>query len=206
LLTEPGRAVAYSDLGYIVLGGLIEAVSGQSLAEFATEQLFAPLGMAATYQPPADWLTRIAATEILDGRPVHGRVHDENAAAAGGGVGHAGLFASLDDLERAVASWLPSGPLLTEGSRAAAVTDQTAALGGHRGLGWTCRGDSYDTLSDGWGPAAVSHSGFTGTSMALDPATGRWAVLLSNAVHFGRGRPEVLAGRRRFHARLVSPG
>jgi CubicO group peptidase (beta-lactamase class C family) len=159
--------------------------------------------MAATYRPPPSWLPRIAATELVDGRPVHGRVHDENAAAAGGAVGHAGVFAGLADLERAVGCWLPGSPLLADGLRVAAVTDQTPALDGHRGLGWTCRRDGYDILSDGWGPGAVSHTGFTGTSMALDPETGRWAVLLTNAVHFGRGRPDVLAGRRQFHAALV---
>ncbi len=64
-------------------------------------------------------------------------------------------------------------------------------------------GDGYDILADGWGTRAASHTGFTGTSMALDPVTGRWTVLLTNAVHFGRGRSEVFAARRSFHQRLV---
>jgi CubicO group peptidase (beta-lactamase class C family) len=130
-------------------------------------------------------------------------VHDENAAAGGGVAGHAGLFGPLDAVVHCLASWFAGGPLLTEPVRAGALRDRTAGLGGHRGLGWTCRGDRYDILSTGWGVAAVSHTGFTGTSVALDPGTGRWAVLLTNAVHFGRGRDAVFAARRRWHAALV---
>jgi CubicO group peptidase (beta-lactamase class C family) len=199
----PGTAVTYSDLGFILLGGLVLAVAGVDLADFAAREVFAPLGVQLTFDPPTDWLPRIAATEIIDGRPVLGRVHDENAAAAGGRVGHAGLFGTLDDVLRCLPLWLGDDLLLREDLRREALRDQTAGLGGHRGLGWTCRGDRFDILSDGWGPAAVSHTGFTGTSMALDAGSGRWAVLLTNAVHFGRGRPEVFAARRAFHAALV---
>lgn len=202
----PGTVAAYSDLGFVLLAGIVEAVTGQSLPHFAATQLFEPLGMVtATFAPPASWLPRIAPTELIDGRPVHGVVHDENAAAAGGGTGHAGMFATLTDLEQAIELWLPSRtPLLREELRTEAMRDHTAGLGGHRGLGWTCRGDGYDILSDGWGPRAVTHTGFTGTSLALDPITGRWCVLLTNAVHLGRGRPEVIAARRLFHRALVS--
>lgn len=202
-VAEPGAAVAYSDVGFVLLGGVVAAASGVELARFAADEVLAPLGVAATYSPPGEWLARIAATELVDGRPVHGVVHDENAAAAGGRVGHAGLFGSLNDVVGCLPLWRPGGPLFGDALRAEALRDHTAGLGGHRGLGWTCRGDGYDILDDGWGPAAVSHTGFTGTSVALDPRTGRWAVLLTNAVHFGRGRPEVFAARRRFHAELA---
>jgi CubicO group peptidase (beta-lactamase class C family) len=204
LIGEPGAEVVYSDLGFILLGGLVAAVTGTELAESVTQSVFAPLGVALTYAPPPAWLPRIAATELVDGRPVLGRVHDENAAAAGGRVGHAGLFGTLEDVRGSLALWWPGGPLLPDDLRAEALRDQTAGRGGHRGLGWTARADGYDILSDGWGPAAVSHTGFTGTSVALDAASGRWAVLLTNAVHFGRGRPEVFAARRRFHEVLVA--
>ena len=199
----PGTTVAYSDLGFILLGGVVRAVTGSPLPRVARERVFAPLRSAATFAPPAAWLPRIAATEVIDGVAVHGRVHDENAAAARGEAGHAGLFGTLIDVRRELSIWLPGGALLCEELRAEALRDHTAGLGGHRGLGWTCRGDGYDILSDGWGPAAVSHTGFTGTSLAVDPTSGRWAVLLTNHVHYGRGRPEVFAARRRFHAALV---
>lgn len=199
----PDTVVAYSDLGFVLLGAVVCAVSGRSLAQYATDEVFAPLGSAATFAPPASWLPRIAATEVVDGRPVHGRVHDENAAAAGGPVGHAGLFGTLADVRVCLPIWFPSGPLLDDAIRLDAMRDHTARLGGHRGLGWTCRGDAHDILSDGWGAGAVSHTGFTGTSIAFDPHTLRWAVLLTNAVHYGRDRPDVLSARRRFHAALV---
>jgi CubicO group peptidase (beta-lactamase class C family) len=200
----PGTRVAYSDLGFILLGAVVQVLSGEELPEFAAHSVFAPLGMrAATYDPPAEWLPRIAATEVIDGRVTHGVVHDENAAAAGGHTGHAGLFATLADVRAAVPLWLPGGPLLDGSLRADALRDHTVGLGGHRGLGWTCRGDVHDILSAGWGAAAVSHTGFTGTSIAIDPVRSRWAILLTNHVHYGRGRPEVFAARRRFHAALV---
>jgi CubicO group peptidase (beta-lactamase class C family) len=203
-LEEPPTVrVAYSDLGFVLLGAVVHAVSGISLGEFAEREVFAPLNSAATFTPPPEWLPRIAATELVDGRPVHGTVHDENAAAAGGPVGHAGLFATAADVRACLPLWFPGGALLGSELRADALRDHTVGLGGHRGLGWTCRGDVHDILSAGWGDSAVSHTGFTGTSIAFDPVTLRWAVLLTNAVHYGRGRSEVFVRRRRFHAALV---
>jgi CubicO group peptidase (beta-lactamase class C family) len=199
----PGVRVMYSDVGFVLLGAIVEAVTGVGLGGFAEREVLEPLSSSATFAPPADWRPRIAATEVVDGRPVHGRVHDESAAAAGGPVGHAGLFGALTDVRACLPLWEPGGPLLGDDLRAEALRDATAALGGHRGLGWTCRGDVHDILSPGWGARAVSHTGFTGTSIAFDPATRRWAILLTNAVHYGRGRPEVFVRRRRFHAALV---
>ncbi len=209
---RPGTRVAYSDLGFILLGGLVEAVTGTGLAEFARAEVLAPIGSGIRFRPPSDWLPRIAATEVVpdaDGVPraVVGRVHDENASAAGGVAGHAGAFGTLADLVAVVHAWLPgvgiASPVLPEWLRDEALRAQTAGLGGSRGLGWTARGDAHDILGPGWGPAAVSHTGFTGTSLALDPATGRWAVLLTNALHLGRNRPQVATLRRDFHACLA---
>jgi CubicO group peptidase (beta-lactamase class C family) len=201
----PGTHVAYSDLGFILLGALVNQVSGTELSGFAQTNVFEPLGMAARFNPPASWRNRCAATEIVDGAAICGRVHDENAAAAGGVAGHAGLFASIADVEQYAISWLDDDrAILPAQLRAEAMRCQTTGLNGARGLGWTCRGDRFDVLTPGWGPAAVSHTGFTGTSLALDPTTGRWAGLLTNAVHFGRGRAAVTrALRERFHAALV---
>lgn len=202
LVAPPGSVVVYSDLGFILLGGMVRAVTGARLGEVAQDAVFGPLGVGLTFAPPETWRSRIAATEIVDGRPVLGRVHDENAAAAGEPVGHAGLFGTLADVRGCLPLWL-GDVLLDPALRGEALRSHTSGLGGERGLGWTCRGDGFDILSDGWGPAAVSHSGFTGTSLALDPNSRRWAVLLTNAVHYGRDRPEVLAARREFHRVLV---
>lgn len=193
----PGERVAYSDLGFILLGALVERVSRRRLDDFAHAELFIPTGSHATFAPNLD----AAATEVVDGRPVVGRVHDENAASADGPVGHAGLFGSLADVRACLALW--QTVVLDDAMRAEAMRDHTASTGGHRGLGWTCRGDGHDILSPGWGGRAVSHTGFTGTSVAIDPVTHRWAILLTNAVHYGRNRPDALAARRRWYAALV---
>ncbi|SHG97045.1 CubicO group peptidase, beta-lactamase class C family [Jatrophihabitans endophyticus] len=203
LEAEPGTRVAYSDVGFVLLGGVVHAVTGERLDAVAERDVFGPLGIAPRFRPPASWRPRIAATEVYDDVPTVGVVHDENAQLAGGLAGHAGLFGTLADVVGSLPMWRRGGPLLDDAVRAEAMRDRTAALDGHRGLGWTCRGDRYDILSAGWGDAAVSHTGFTGTSVAFDPVTERWAVLLTNHVHFGRGRPEVFAARRRWHAVLV---
>lgn len=195
---EPGSRVTYSDLGFVLLGGVVRAITGDDLDVAAEREVFGPLGLSCRFRPPASWRERTAATEIYDGVATLGVVHDENAQTAGGVAGHAGLFGTLADVVASLRPWFTPDSLRTE-----ALRDRTAGLGGHRGLGWTCRGDGYDILSSGWGPRAVSHTGFTGTSIALDPATGRWAVLLTNQVHLGRGRREVFAARRRWHAALV---
>lgn len=204
LEAEPGTRVAYSDLGFILLGGIVERVTRTAFARVVDTEVLGPLGSGARFLPPAAWRDRIAATEVVEGVTTVGTVHDENAATAGGVAGHAGLFGTIEDVRAALPLWLADGPLLSATSRAEALRDQTIGLDGHRGLGWTARGDGYDILSDGWGPHAVSHTGFTGTSFALDPPSGRWAVLLTNAVHFGRARPDARAARRAFHAALVS--
>lgn len=214
---SPGTRVEYSDLGFVLLGGLVEQVDGRPL-DVVTEALLGPLGSGIVFRPPPGLAHRTAATEVLptaDGgrRALVGRVHDENAAAAGGVSGHAGAFGTLADVVVLVQAWATglgsaggavlSAQLISPELRARALRDVTAGLGGHRGLGWTARGDGQDVLDAGWGPAAVSHTGFTGTSTALDPLSGRWAVLLTNAVHFGRGRPAVQVARRDFHAALT---
>lgn len=222
-----GTRVEYSDLGFVLLGGLVEQVEGRPL-DVVAEALLRPLGSGIAFRPPPGLAHRTAATEVLptgDGgrRALVGRVHDENAAAAGGVAGHAGAFGTLADVVAVTQAWsarvggeggavlspdqlspdLLTPDLLSPELRARALRDSTAGLGGHRGLGWTARGDGHDILGAGWGPAAVSHTGFTGTSTALDPLSGRWAVLLTNAVHFGRGRPSVQVARRDFHAALT---
>jgi CubicO group peptidase (beta-lactamase class C family) len=130
-----------------------------------------------------------------------GVVHDENARLMGGVAGHAGLFATAADLARFAAWWVSEDDTaVPAGLRRAAATCQTGEAGGRRGYGWTCAGDAFDFLRGHWPPTAVSHTGFTGTSLALDPATGRWLVLLTNAVHFGRDAIAVQALRRAVHA------
>jgi CubicO group peptidase (beta-lactamase class C family) len=205
LVARPGAAVCYSDIGFIVLGELAATVAGCGLARLTREVVCAPLGMSARYLPPGEWAPRIAATEPVAGVAKAGVVHDENAEALGGVAGHAGLFGTAADLARYAAAWLAGGVLLSDELRDEALRCQTGRLGGRRGLGWGLRGDRWDNMGPGWPASGAGHTGFTGTSLSIDPVSGLWAVLLTNAVHYGRG-PEhsVVSLREQVHAALAA--
>jgi CubicO group peptidase (beta-lactamase class C family) len=205
LVARPGSTFCYSDVGFIVLGELAAAVAGCGLDEIVREVVCAPLGLRTTrYLPPGDWASRTAATEIVGGTAKVGVVHDENAEALGGVAGHAGLFGTAADLGVFAAAWAGDGSA-PAGLRAEALRCQTEGLGGRRGLGWGLRHDAWDNMGNGWPASGAGHTGFTGTSVSIDPRTGLWAVLLTNAVHFGRG-PEhsVVALRKQVHAAVAA--
>jgi CubicO group peptidase (beta-lactamase class C family) len=219
LAAPPGTVFCYSDVGFINLGELAAAVAGRGLDELVQDVVCGPLGMTATrYLPPAGWAGRIAATEIVDGVAKVGVVHDENAEILGRVAGHAGLFGTAADLARYAAAWAGdagSGALALDGTggdrgpfsglRAEALRCQTEGLGGRRGLGWGLRGDTYDNMGDGWPASGAGHTGFTGTSLSVDPRSGLWAVLLTNAVHFGRGPEHSVVGlRKQVHAAVAA--
>ncbi len=219
LVAPPGTVFCYSDVGFISLGELAAAVTGAGLDELVQDFVCGPLGMTATrYLPPAGWSGRIAATEIVDGVAKVGVVHDENAEILGGVAGHAGLFGTAADLARYAAAWAGNaharalslagdgearGPLW--GMRAEALRCQTEGLDARRGLGWGLRHDRYDNMGDGWPDSGAGHTGFTGTCLSIDPASGLWAVLLTNAVHFGRGPEHSVVGlRKQVHAAVAA--
>jgi CubicO group peptidase (beta-lactamase class C family) len=205
LVAEPGTVFCYSDVGFITLGELAVAVAGCGLEELVQDLVCTPLGLTSTrYRPPAEWARRIAATEIVGGTAKVGVVHDENAEALGGVAGHAGLFATAADLARYAAAWAGDDSPM-EGLRAEALRCQTEGLGGRRGLGWGLRGDTYDNMGDGWPATGAGHTGFTGTCLSVDPRSGLWAVLLTNAVHFGRGPGHSVVGlRKQVHAAVAA--
>jgi len=211
LEVPPGSRVRYSDPGFITLGEVVAAVAGEPLDAAVRRLVTGPLGLASVVFRPNGPAHRFAATEPRgDGSAWVGVVHDENARLMGGVAGHAGLFATAPDLARFAAWWVSEDDTaVPAGLRRAATACQTGGVGqtrgagqasGRRGYGWTCAGDAFDFLRGHWPPTAVSHTGFTGTSLALDPATGRWLVLLTNAVHFGRDATAVQALRRAVHA------
>lgn len=205
LVAVPGEEFCYSDVGFVVLGELAAAVAGCGLGQLTQEVVCAPLGMSACYLPPGEWAPRIAATEQVAGLAKVGVVHDENAGALGGVAGHAGLFGTAADLARYATAWLTSTPFLPDELRAEALRCQTAGLDGRRGLGWGLRGDRWDNMGPGWPASGAGHTGFTGTSLSIDPVTGLWAVLLTNAVHYGRGPGHsVVSLRKQVHAALAA--
>jgi CubicO group peptidase (beta-lactamase class C family) len=219
LVAPPGAVFSYSDVGFINLGELATAVTGRGLDELVRDVVCGPLGMTATrYLPPDGWAGQIAATEIIAGVAKVGVVHDENAEILGGVAGHAGLFGTAADLARYAAVWAGAsedGGLLLEsdgrgrgplwGMRAEALRCQTEQPDARRGLGWGLRRDRYDNMGDGWPDSGAGHTGFTGTSLSVDPRSGLWAVLLTNAVHFGRGPEHSVVGlRKQVHAAVAA--
>jgi CubicO group peptidase (beta-lactamase class C family) len=191
LACDPGRCYEYSDLGADILGFVVESVSGQRLDEFLSQRVWQPLGMTDTYFLPADSLRpRIAPTELAPprGYPLRGEVHDENAFALGGVAGHAGLFSTAADLSVFAQMMLNGGEY--NGTRI--VADSTVALfskraAGTRALGWdTCGGSG--SCGQYLGEDAYGHTGFTGTSLWIDPERDMFVVLLTNRVHDARAR------------------
>jgi CubicO group peptidase (beta-lactamase class C family) len=202
LEAPPGARVRYSDPGFITLGEVVAAVAGEPLDAAVRRLVTGPLGLASAEFGPNGSAHHFAATEPRgDGTAWVGVVHDENARLMGGVAGHAGLFAGAQDMARFAAWWVSADDAVVPADlRRAATACQAEDPGGRRGYGWACAGDGFDILGGHWPPTAVSHTGFTGTSLALDPATGRWLVLLTNAVHVGRDATAVQALRRAVHA------
>ena len=191
LACSPGRCLEYSDLGADMLGFVVEAASGERLDKFLAERVWEPLGMTDTFFQPADSLrARIAPTELNPrrGYPLRGEVHDENAFALGGIAGHAGLFSTAADLAVFAQMMLNGGEY--NGTRI--VADSTVALftrraAGTRALGWdTCggKGSCGNYLEE----RAYGHTGFTGTSLWIDPDRDMFVVLLTNRVYDPKAR------------------
>ena len=188
---RPGDCFEYSDLGADVLGFLVETVSGERMDAFLAQRVYGPLGMNDTYfRPPAPLRNRIAPTEVSPprGYPLRGEVHDENAYALGGVAGHAGLFSSAADLSIFAQTLLNGGQYA--GVRVFA--DSTVRLftrraAGTRALGWdTC--NNSGSCGSLMGENAFGHTGFTGTSLWIDPERNMFVVLLTNRVHEARAR------------------
>jgi CubicO group peptidase (beta-lactamase class C family) len=195
----------------MTLGEMISSATGSPLDTVFREMVALPLDLRDTFYIPLDGPSgaalsplppdRFAATEFRDdGTPWTGIVHDENARVMGGVAGHAGVFAPVADLATFAAWWVSSddGPV-PAALRREAETGQTPDGHGRRGLGWVKPGDRFDILAGAWPQTAVSHTGFTGTSIALDSASGAWLVLLTNRVQFGRDVTAIRALRRAVH-------
>ena len=185
----PGVAAVYSDLGYIVIGALLERVAGASLEALFADLVAGPLGLAATYGPVAD----AVATELDDRGLVCGRVHDENAYYGGEVCGHAGLFASIDDVARFAAAMVDAANGMPRGRLHPDVVGRFLGTSAVSGASWRLGWDTPSTTpgvshaGDRWPrDGAVGHLGFTGTSLWLDMPRRRWVALLTNRVHPSR--------------------
>lgn len=188
LEAPPGTRFVYSDIGAYLAGRIVERVSGQRLDRYLAQHVFGPLGMDETmYNPPDSLRPRIAPTEVdpRRGGKLRGRVHDERAYYLGGISAHAGLFSSGRDLARFARMYLNGGALgpvrlFRPQTVVAFTTVQDSALS-NRAIGWE---KPNGTNSGGhlMSPSAFGHTGFTGTSIWIDPARDLFIVLLTNRV------------------------
>jgi len=184
-----GEGFVYSCLNYITLAHIVHKVSGQPIDVFAAENIFKPLGMTRTfYNPPAAVRDQCVPTEVIDGAPLRGIVHDPLARLQGGVSGNAGLFSTADDLAVFAQMLLDGGALggvrILSPLTVARMTEIYPRVGASgRGLGWDIDTDYSNLRGDLFGLASYGHSGYTGTSVWIDPQTRTTVVLLTNRVH-----------------------
>jgi len=200
----------YSDVGLITLGKVLEKVSGVSLDELADSLIFKPLGMNTTfYNPPAEKLHRIVPTEIADGYRtglIHGEVHDENSHSLGGVAGHAGLFSTAEDLAVFSQMMLNGGiygweRIFSEKTIDIFTSRANVVDGSSRCLGW----DSPSGKASGGvylAENSFGHTGYTGSSLWIDPENDLFVILLTNAVHPNRSwkAPKYYDWHQRIHS------
>ena len=196
----PGQEPHYSCMGYITLAKMLEQRFGESLKELAHKRVFEPLGMTETGYCPTSGV--FAATEVdpETGRPWIGVVHDENARFQGGISGNAGVFMPLCDGERFAAMLARmGGDYLRRETMSLAIRNYTPGCDEHRGLGFHLAGTEWNYMSDKVPDHCFGHTGFTGTSLMVEPDTGFWVLLLTNRVYPTRDSSALFPFRRKLH-------
>lgn len=224
-VAPPGTRVIYSDLGYILMGEILSRAATEPLDRLAGQALFAPMGLKRTlFRPPPDWLPRVAPTEdscqyerhlsrAVAGEQamayggfrtgiVRGEVHDQNAWAAGGVAGHAGLFSTAAEVAAIGREFLGTGAGLLKGAALdQARRDATPDLAEARSVAFRLALRGETAAGPDLPPATFGHNGFTGTSIWIDPEGQRVYVLLTNRVHPAvPDGSEMLPVRSRFHS------
>ncbi len=207
---EPRSRTVYSDLGFLLLGSVLERLTGTTLDRLATDRIFAPLGMDDIhFNPPASLRCRIAPTEDDPDRGgvLIGQVHDENASRLGGVAPHAGLFATARSLVPFAQLWLNGGQLngvpffrsstVARFARRAGLVDESS-----RALGWDTPAPG-SSCGQHFTTAAFGHTGFTGTSMWMDPNRDLFVILLTNRVHPTRDNSLLAQLRPALHDAVV---
>ncbi len=201
LKAPPGEAFIYSDVGFIVLGRLVEKVSGLTLHEYTQQHLFTPLQMTSTgYLPAADLRSTAALTQQRDGEWMQGDVHDPRAFLLGKVAGHAGLFSTAEDLARYAQMFLNDGEFdgvrILKPDTAQLMRGPVKVSSGLRTLGWDMKTGYSSNRSDLYSASAFGHGGFTGTGLWIDPEQELFVIFLSNRVHpNGKGAVNTLIGK-----------
>lgn len=183
----PGSGFIYSDTNFIMLGALVEKISGETLDAYTQQHIFAPLKMTHTrFNPPAAWRPRIAPTQYdEDEHMLRGVVHDPRARRMGGVAGHAGLFSTGDDLAKFAQTLLNSGDGILSSFTVAKMTQPETPPSAPvlRGFGWDIDSPFSSNRGDLLPVGSYGHTGFTGTSIWIDPTTKTYIILLTNSVH-----------------------
>ena len=185
--TTPGSGFVYSDINFIMLGALVEKVSGETLDVYTGKHIFTPLKMTHTrFVPPASWRAKIAPTQYDENNHMlWGVVHDPTARRMGGVAGHAGLFSTADDLAKFAQTLLNGGDgilsPLTVAKMTSPETPPSAPI--LRGFGWDIDSPFSSNRGDLLPVGSFGHTGFTGTSIWIDPTTKTYIILLTNSVH-----------------------
>jgi len=203
----PGSGFVYSDINFITLGALVERVSGETLDGYTTKHIFAPLKMTRTrYVPPAAWRAKIAPTQYDEKEHMlRGEVHDPTARRMGGVAGHAGLFSTADDLAKFAQALLSGGGGILSPAAVAKMTspEQPPAAPVLRGFGWDIDSPFSSNRGDLLPVGSFGHTGFTGTSVWIDPTTQAYIILLTNAVH-PRGKGNAIALRSKVATEVAA--
>src|SRR5208282_4774062 len=196
----PGSGFTYSDTNFIVLGALVEKVSGEMLDVYTERHIFAPLKMTHTrFLPPAAWRAKIAPTEYDENEHMlRGVVHDPRARRMGGVAGHAGLFSTADDLAKFAQALLNGSTILSALTIEKMTTPQQPPTSQVlRGFGWDIDSPFSSPRGDLLPVGSFGHTGFTGTSLWIDPTTRTYIIVLTNAVH-PRGKGSAVALRSKI--------
>jgi uncharacterized protein YbbC (DUF1343 family)/CubicO group peptidase (beta-lactamase class C family) len=203
----PGSEFIYSDINFIVLGALVERVSGETLDVYAQRHIFAPLKMTRTrFLPPASWRPRVAPTQYDENeKMLRGVVHDPTARRMGGVTGHAGLFSTADDLAKFAQALLNGGDGILSAVTVEKMTSpqQPPAAPVLRGFGWDIDSPFSTNRGDLFPVGSYGHTGFTGTSIWIDPTTETYIILLTNAVH-PRGKGSAVALRSKVATEVAA--
>jgi CubicO group peptidase (beta-lactamase class C family) len=202
---EPGTKMVYSDLGFITLGKIIEKVSGKTLDKFCKDEIFTPLKMNSTFFNPGDSIKKLCAPTEVDNywrkKTLQGEVHDETSAMLNGVAGHAGLFSTAEDISKLISVLVNKGKL--EGDNF--IKQSTVELftkryseQSTRALGWDTKSEKGSSSGDYFSLNSFGHTGFTGTSIWVDPDKNLFVVFLTNRVYptrdnfkLGKVRPEL---------------
>ena len=183
---EPDTKFVYSDINFILLGELVRRVSGSPLNEFCRTEIYGPLKMADTnFTPGAALRNRIAPTTVEEDGVIHGIVHDPTSRRMGGVTGHAGLFTTAADVAKYAQMFLDGGKPIFKPGTVALMTrpNQPEAITATRGLGWDISSPYASLRGEHYSPTSFGHTGWTGTSVWIDPPSKSFVVFLSNRNH-----------------------